>query len=51
MKNLTESINRMRADAFVSLEPRDLRRAYVVFFNKYILSNAFALHRFPQIVV
>ena len=38
---------RVRADAFVSFEPRDLPGADVVLLNQRILRNALFLHGFP----
>ena len=46
-----KSINGMGAYAFISFEPRYLRRANVVFFYKSILCYSFGFHCFPQFFI
>ena len=47
IEDLTEYFQRVGADAFIALEPGDLSRADVVFFNQRILGNPFFFHDGP----
>jgi hypothetical protein len=51
VQNFTEHVDRMRADALVPLQPRDLRRTDMVRFYQRVLRNAPFLHRFPEFFV
>ena len=51
VENAAEHFDRVRADAFVALEARDLRGTDAVLFDEGVLRDALFLHDLPQIVI
>ena len=47
MQNPAKRLDRMRTDALVSFQPRNLRRADMIRFNQRVLRDASVLHCFP----
>lgn len=50
-QNLTEHVNRMGADTFISLKSGDLPWTYVIRVDQCILCNLERLHGFPQTII
>ena len=51
VQDFTEHVDRVRADALVPLQPRDLRRTDMIGLNECVLRHASLLHRFPEFFV
>lgn len=51
VKYLAKNLNRVSADAFVSLEACYLRRADIIFLYESILCYTLVFHRLPQIFI